>query len=376
MDTNKRSLIDHEKYRGKLEILSRMPVSNLDELSIAYSPGVGAVSSAIAENPELAKTHTMAGRTVLVVSDGSAVLGLGNIGAKAALPVMEGKWVLMKEFADVDAIPLVLSSQDPDKIIETIVNVAPTFAGVNLEDIKAPECFYIEQQLRQTLDIPVFHDDQHGTAIVVLAGLINAAKVVGKDVSELSIVINGAGAAGIAIAELLHNFGVQSITLLDSRGVVTTETASNPYKKRITQFDNYSDIGDDLDEAIVNKNVFIGVSKGNILDQTMINKMKSNPIVFALANPDPEIAYGEAQKSGVAVLATGRSDYPNQVNNVLAFPGIFRGMINNQINEITMTHKLHAANAIAELVVEPRADKILPDPFDDRIVPSVAAVIK
>ena len=194
--------------------------------------------------------------------------------------------------------------------------------------------------------------------------------------SELSIVINGAGAAGIAIAELLHNFGVQSITLLDSRGVVTTETASNPYKKRITQFDNYSDIGDDLDEAIVNKNVFIGVSKGNILDQTMINKMKSNPIVFALANPDPEIAYGEAQKSGVAVLATGRSDYPNQVNNVLAFPGIFRGMINNQINEITMTHKLHAANAIAELVVEPRADKILPDPFDDRIVPSVAAVIK
>ncbi len=372
MDIYQESLIAHKTHRGKIGINTSMPITNQHELSIAYSPGVGEVSRQIFKNPELAKYTTIAGRCVAVISNGSAVLGLGNIGASASLPVMEGKCALLKEFANIDAFPIVINSSDPDEIINIITKIAPTFAGINLEDIKAPECFYIEETLKQTLNIPVFHDDQHGTAIVVLAGLINASKVVNKDLDELKIVINGAGAAGIAIGHLLHQFGVGSITLIDSKGVITSQSASNEYKKQIALFDNYDDAGDNLAVAIAGKDVFIGVSQPNILSPDMINDMNDQAIVFALANPDPEISLAEAQKSNIAVLATGRSDYPNQVNNVLAFPGIFKGLIASGATRVTDQNKIDAAIALAGMVDKPTKDKILPNPFEPEIADLIA----
>lgn len=376
MDYGKRSLEEHQKYQGKLTISSLLSVTNKDELSIAYSPGVGDVSSAIAHDKSLASKLTMAGRTVLVVSDGSAVLGLGNVGPEAALPVMEGKCVLMKEFAGIDAMPLVLNTQNPDEIISIIENVAPTFAAVNLEDIKAPECFYIEEALSKLLPIPVFHDDQHGTAIVVLAGLLNALKVVNKEIGDAKIVINGAGAAGVAIAKLLLDANAGHLTLVDSRGVVNVANSSNAYKQTVASHNNYRAQGQTLGQALIKADVFIGVSKPNTLDGAMIKSMNNNPIIFALANPIPEIMPEVASDAGAAIVATGRSDYPNQVNNVLVFPGIFKGLIESGQKKVTELHKLNAAKKLADLVPTPTNNLILPNPFNPGIATAIAKVFR
>ena len=375
LDTAARALALHKKLGGKIRVEPATRVRNRADLSLVYTPGVAAVSSYVAKNPKMAREYTGKGRMVAVISDGSAVLGLGNIGALGALPVMEGKCALFKTFADVDAIPLVLDTQDADEIVETVLRVAPAFGGINLEDIAAPKCFDIERRVIQALDIPVMHDDQHGTAIVVLAGLINALKVVGKSMGSIKIVISGAGAAGTAVARLLHAAGARHILMLDSRGIIDA-TRSESHKKQLAQFTNLEHRRGGLKEALVEADVLIGVSGPGLARAADIRLMAKGAIVFAMANPTPEIMPDEAKKGGAMVIGTGRSDFPNQINNSLAFPGIFRGALDNHVTKITDQMKLKAAKAIASLVSKPTANKIVPDMFDKRVARAVAKVIK
>lgn len=376
MSIQKQSIKEHKKKHGKFAVVSKMRVKNRKQLSIAYTPGVGAVSSEVAKNPKLAYDLTSKGNMVAVVSDGSAVLGLGNIGPLGAMPVMEGKAVLFKEFADIDAVPIVLATQDVEEIIAVVKAIAPTFGGINLEDISAPRCFEIEKRLRQELDIPVFHDDQHGTAMVTLAALINALKVTGKKISQVKIVINGAGAAGNATAKLLRIAGARNILVLDTKGIIYKGRKDLPgYKTELAATTNPRKLKGHLTDALKKADVFIGLSKPGVLTGSMIKIMNKKPIVFAMANPTPEIMPDEAHKAGVAVMATGRSDFPNQINNVLIFPGFLRGLLDGRKTKITEKMELAAAKALAGLV-SPTKDKILPDPFDKRVVKAVSGAIK
>ena len=377
MDYNKLALELHQKYKGKITTALRDNGEiDRDKLSSYYSPGVGAVSQAIAENPADLPKYTWTNNLVGVISDGSAILGLGDLGPKAAMPVMEGKALLFKHFANVDAVPIVLDVHEPEEIIAAVKAIAPSFGAINLEDIASPKCFEIEERLKAELDIPVFHDDQHGTAIVVLAGLINAAKVVGKSLRDCKVVLAGPGAAGTAIIKLLNLYGVKNLIALDRHGALSSDrTDLSPEKTALQQYLNTSESGT-LAEVLTGADIFIGVSAANSLAPEMIAAMASQPIIFALANPVPEIMPDAAISAGAAVVATGRSDFPNQVNNSLAFPGIFRGALDNGVQKITDQHKLAAAEALAALVENPTADEVIPSPFDERVVPAVSAVIK
>ncbi len=367
----------HKKYKGKIEIVSRVPVTNREELSLAYTPGVADPCKEIAADVSKVYDYTRKGNLVAVVSDGSAVLGLGNIGPEAGLPVMEGKCILFKEFGGVDAFPIILNTQDVDEIVETVVRISPGFGGINLEDISAPRCFEVERKLSQRLDIPVFHDDQHGTAIVVLAGLINAFKVTGKTIEAARIVINGAGAAGIAIAKLLIAAGARSIILVDSTGTIYEGREDlNDEKIEMAKITNREMVKGKLAESIRGADVFIGVSKAGVLNTEMVQTMNTDAIVCALANPTPEIMPDEAKAGGARIVATGRSDFPNQINNVLAFPGIFRGLLDARIRTVTTEMKLAAARAIATCVENPTEEKIIPDVFDRRVAERVAEAVK
>ncbi len=372
-----RAIALHKKYQGKLKTASKIPLRNMQDLSLIYTPGVGLVSSLIAKNKKLTRDLTFKGNSVAVVSDGSAVLGLGNIGPEAALAVMEGKAVIFKEFADIDAVPIVLNTQDQEKIIEIVKAISPTFGGINLEDFSAPRCFEIENRLKKELDIPVMHDDQHGTAIVTLAALINAAKVVKKKLTELKVVISGAGPAGVAVAKLLLNAGIKNIIIVDSKGIISAKRPDLlPYKKELVKITNPKKLSGDFVKAIENADVFIGLSRPNVFFASDIKKMAKSAIVFAMANPIPEIMPDVAKAAGAAVVATGRSDFPNQINNSLAFPGVFRGALDNQVRQITDKMKMKAAYALAELIKKPSAQKIIPSIFDKRVVKIVAKSIK
>lgn len=377
MDYNKLALELHQKYKGKITTALRDNGEiDRDKLSSYYSPGVGAVSQAIAENPADLPKYTWTNNLVGVISDGSAILGLGNLGPKAAMPVMEGKALLFKHFANVDAVPIVLDVHELEEIIAAVKAIAPSFGAINLEDIASPKCFEIEERLKAELDIPVFHDDQHGTAIVVLAGLINAAKVVGKSLRDCKVVLAGPGAAGTAIIKLLNLYGVKNLIALDRHGALSGDrTDLSPEKIALQQYLNTSESGT-LAEVLTGADIFIGVSAANSLAPEMVAAMASQPIIFALANPVPEIMPDAAISAGAAVVATGRSDFPNQVNNSLAFPGIFRGALDHGVQKITDQHKLAAAEALAALVENPTADEVIPSPFDKRVVPAVANVIK
>lgn len=371
-----KSLALHKKLGGKIRIQSAVSVKNRDDLSLIYTPGVGAVSSYVAQHPKEVKKYTGKGRMIAVISDGSAVLGLGNIGPYGALPVMEGKCVLFKARADVDAVPLVLDVHDPEEIIRTIKAIAPAFGGINLEDIAAPACFEVERRLIDELDIPVMHDDQHGTAIVVLAGLLNAAKVTQKNLRKLSVVISGAGAAGTAVAKLLLSAGVKDIIVLDRTGVIYADRPDvSVHKKELAASTNPRKVTGGLAEAMNGADVFIGLSGKGVLEAEHVAAMAPKGIVFALANPDPEILPDVAKKAGAAVVATGRSDFPNQINNALVFPGIFRGALDKGVQKITESTKLRAARALAALVPKPTAVKIIPDLLDPRVVKAVARAV-
>ncbi len=366
----------HKQHKGKITTQLR-DQSDLDrtKLGAYYTPGVAAVSRTIAENPELMPVYTWVNNLVAVISDGSAVLGLGNIGPKAAMPVMEGKSLLFKHFADVDSVPIVLDVHTADEIISVIKAIAPSFGAINLEDISAPTCFEVEERLKAELDIPVFHDDQHGTAIVALAGIINAMKVTGKNLKECRVVVTGAGAAGTAIMKLLHLYGTGSIIAVDSRGIIgNSRDDLNQEKQKLLPYIDADQSGS-LDDTINEADIFIGVSKPGLLTVEMIKKMAKDPIVFALANPVPEIMPDEAKEAGATVVATGRSDFPNQVNNAIAFPGIFRGALDKGVKQITDQHKIQVAEVIASLVDKPTADEIIPSVFDERLVPEIAKVI-
>ena len=377
MDYNKLALELHEKYKGKITTSLRDKEElNRDKLSAYYSPGVGAVSQAISENPADLPKYTWTNNLVAVISDGSAILGLGNLGPKAAMPVMEGKALLFKHFADVDAVPIVLDVHEPEEIIATIKAIAPSFGAINLEDIAAPKCFEIEERLKAELDIPVFHDDQHGTAVVVLAGLINAAKLTGRNLADCKFVVIGAGAAGTAIIKLLNLYGAKNIVAVDSRGIVgKSHTDLNAEKTALLEYVDASQSGS-IEDAITDADVFIGVSRAGLLTPELVQKMAKDPIVFALANPIPEIMPDVAKQAGVAIIGTGRSDFPNQVNNSLAFPGIFRGALDHGVKKITDQHKLAAAEALAGLVENPTVDKIIPTTFDAGVVEAIANVIR
>lgn len=377
MDYNKLALELHEKYKGKITTSLRDKEElNRDKLSAYYSPGVGAVSQAISENPADLPKYTWTNNLVAVISDGSAILGLGNLGPKAAMPVMEGKALLFKHFADVDAVPIVLDVHEPEEIIATVKAIAPSFGAINLEDIAAPKCFEIEERLKAELDIPVFHDDQHGTAVVVLAGLINAAKLTGRNLADCKFVVIGAGAAGTAIIKLLNLYGAKNIVAVDSRGIVgKSRTDLNAEKTALLEYVDASQSGS-IEDAITDADVFIGVSRAGLLTPELVQKMAKDPIVFALANPVPEIMPDVAKQAGVAIIGTGRSDFPNQVNNSLAFPGIFRGALDHGVKKITDQHKLAAAEALANLVENPTVDKVVPTAFDEGVVEAVANVIR
>lgn len=360
-----RAIALHKKLRGKISIASKSNIKTLEDLSFVYTPGVGAVSSAIAKNPKLANDLTWRGNTVAIVSDGSAVLGLGNIGPLAALPVMEGKSAIFKRFSNIDAVPIVLATQDTEEIIATVKAIAPSFGAIQLEDISAPRCFEIENRLSAELDMPVMHDDQHGTAIVVLAGLINALKVVRKNMKSLRIVLSGAGAAGTAIAKLLLSAGASDITVCDSKGIVGMDRKDlNPEKIALRAITNPRGLAGHLSDALKDADVFIGISAPGILTKELVKTMAKKPIVFALANPVPEILPDEAKKAGVAVIATGRSDFANQVNNALCYPGLFRGMFDKGIMKVDDAIKIRAAKAIAGFIKKPTADRIIPTIFD------------
>ena len=378
---NTKALALHKKHKGKIELKAKIPVKNKEDLSVAYTPGVAEVCRVIHKDKKLAKTHTLKANTVAVISDGSAVLGLGNIGPEAAIPVMEGKALLFKEFAGVDAFPICLNTQDTEEIIQTIKNIAPVFGGINLEDISAPRCFEIEERLKKELDIPIFHDDQHGTAIVVLAGIINALKFVKKDLSKVKIVVNGAGAAALAVSHLLVRAGIDAgqMIIVDSVGAIYSgRTDLNSYKEKFAKITNKEKVSGGLEDSLIDADIFIGVSKGNILKRDWIEKMADKPIIFAMANPEPEISFEEAKKSKVAVFATGRSDYPNQINNVLVFPGLFKGVLEAGISQITDEIKLKVAYAIAGIISkkELQANYIIPKPFDKRVVKKVVGAVK
>ena len=377
MDYNKLALELHEKYKGKITTSLRDKEElNRDKLSAYYSPGVGAVSQAIAENPADLPKYTWTNNLVAVISDGSAILGLGNLGPKAAMPVMEGKALLFKHFADVDAVPIVLDVHEPEEIIATVKAIAPSFGAINLEDIAAPKCFEIEERLKAELDVPVFHDDQHGTAVVVLAGLINAAKLTGRNLADCKFVVIGAGAAGTAIIKLLNLYGAKNIVAVDSRGIVgKSRTDLNAEKTALLEYVDASQSGS-IEDAITDADVFIGVSRAGLLTPELVQKMAKDPIVFALANPVPEIMPDVAKQAGIAIIGTGRSDFPNQVNNSLAFPGIFRGALDHGVKKITDQHKLAAAEALANLVENPTIDKVVPTAFDEGVVEAVANVIR
>ena len=377
MDYNKLALELHEKYKGKITTnLRDKEELNRDKLSAYYSPGVGAVSQAIAENPADLPKYTWTNNLVAVISDGSAILGLGNLGPKAAMPVMEGKALLFKHFANVDAVPIVLDVHEPEEIIATVKAIAPSFGAINLEDIAAPKCFEIEERLKAELDIPVFHDDQHGTAVVVLAGLINAAKLTGRNLADCKFVVIGAGAAGTAIIKLLNLYGAKNIVAVDSRGIVgKSRTDLNAEKTALLEYVDASQSGS-IEDAITDADVFIGVSRAGLLTPELVQKMAKDPIVFALANPVPEIMPDVAKQAGVAIIGTGRSDFPNQVNNSLAFPGIFRGALDHGVKKITDQHKLAAAEALANLVENPTVDKVVPTAFDEGVVEAIANVIR
>lgn len=376
-DYQKLSIKAHRKARGKISVIGKLPINNREDLSIAYTPGVAGPALAIAKNKTLAYDFTATKNGVAIVSDGSAVLGLGNIGPEAALPIMEGKAALFKRFAGIDGFPIVLSTQDTDEIVAAVKAIAPTFGGINLEDISAPRCFEIEARLKKELSIPVMHDDQHGTAIVVLAGLINALKVVRKHKESIRVVINGAGAAGVAIAKLLHRYGVRNIVVCDSQGMVSGRRRDlTPIKKKILKITNRENISGSLSDALKNADVFIGVSKGNLLKASDVKTMAKRAIIFAMANPTPEIMPSEARRAGAAVVASGRSDFPNQINNVLAFPGIFKGAIESRTAEITDKMKIAAALALAAVVNRPTAEKIIPDLFDRKVVLAVSNAVK
>ncbi len=366
----------HRKYRGKLEIKSKVPLASKEDLSLAYTPGVAEVSSAVAKEASLAYELTSKWNMVAVVSDGTAVLGLGDIGPLGALPVMEGKAVLFKAFGDVDAIPICLDTKDTEEIIKTVKYLAPSFGGINLEDISAPRCFEIEERLKAEMNIPVFHDDQHGTAIVVLAGLINALKVVDKKMEDIKLIINGAGSAGIAISKILLNYGVKNLVLVDSKGIVTKERDGvNKYKLEVIGRSSFEGQGN-LTDAMNGADVFIGVSKPNLVSKEMVESMNDGAILFAMANPTPEIFPEDAYAGGAAIVATGRSDFPNQINNVLAFPGIFRGALDARAPQITEEMKLAAAKALAAMVENPSKDKIIPGPFEEGVADAVANAVK
>lgn len=371
-----RSLEEHKKYQWKVWITSRVPLETREDLSTYYSPGVAQPCLEIAEDPEKAYDYTWKSRSVAVVSDGSAVLGLGNIGGLAGLPVMEGKAVLFKAFGDVDAIPLVLNTQDPDEVIATVERIAPSFWGINLEDIAAPNCFYIEEELKKRLNIPVFHDDQHGTAIVVLAGLINALKITKKELWSLKIVIAGAGAAGLAIATLLKAYGAQHLIITDSKGCIHEGRSDlNAYKLAWTATNLNNEQGS-LADALVGADVFIGVSKPNLITAEEVKTMNPDPIIFALSNPEPEILPTEAEKGWASIIATGRSDFPNQVNNVLVFPGLFKGVLEARIPQIETKHKLAAAKALANFIKNPTKEEILPSALNKEVAEVIAQAVK
>ena len=378
MDYNKLALEMHESHKGKISVQSKVKVENREDLSTAYTPGVAEPCRKIRDNKQEVYRYTAKGNLVAVVSDGTAVLGLGDIGPEAAMPVMEGKAILFKTFADVDAFPICLDTKDVDEIVRTVKYLAPTFGGINLEDISAPRCFEIERRLREELDIPVFHDDQHGTAIVVCAGLLNALKLVGKRMEEINIVINGAGSAGISICKLLQQFGAGNVVLVDRQGAVSVdEDWLNPAQRAMAEVTNKHNERGPLSEIIKGKDVFIGVSAPNVVTAEMVSTMAHDAIVFAMANPVPEIMPEEAAKGGARIIATGRSDYPNQINNVLVFPGIFRGALDALATDITEEMKLTAARAIAAIVTdeELREDYIIPGAFDKRVAPAVAQAV-
>ncbi len=376
-DFGKRALLVHKKLRGKITITPKASVKNKGDLSVYYTPGVGAVSSYLATHKEKMAEYTMKGNTVAVISDGSAVLGLGNIGPEGALPVMEGKAMLFKALSGIDAFPIVLSTQDTEAIIATVKNIAPVFGGINLEDIAAPRCFEIERRLQAELTIPVLHDDQHGTALVVLSGLINALKVAKKNPKQIRLVIAGAGAAGTAIAELLMLYGVGDIVMLDSKGILHKKRTDLETQKRVlVKKTNKQGIVGGLDEALAGADVFIGVSKGNTVTEKQVASMAKDAIVFALANPVPEIMPDRAKRAGALVVATGRSDFANQINNSLGFPGIFRGALDNKVRKITDEMLIRAAKNLAALVKKPTIDRIVPNTFDKGVVSAVARAIR
>ncbi len=375
MGDYKKAIELHEKHGGKIEVNGLVPLDTREDLSLAYSPGVAGPCIDIAEDPERVWDVTMKGRTVAVVTDGSAVLGLGDIGPHAALPVMEGKCALFKKFAGVDAVPLCLDTQDTQEIVETVARIAPAYGGINLEDIAAPRCFEIEEKLREKLDIPVMHDDQHGTAVVTLAGLINALTLRETDREDARVVIVGSGAAGVAIAKILVAYDITDIVMCDSKGIISAEREDlNPSKKALLSFTNKDNISGTLEDAVKERNIFIGVSQPGLLSRALIATMQPDPIIFAMANPEPEILPEKAYEAGALVVATGRSDYPNQINNVLAFPGIFKGALRAraQFREEVF---IRAAEALAASVEEINREHIIPDPFDVRVPEALQEVV-
>ena len=379
MTTNEKALLMHEKWNGKLETVSKTPVKTREDLAIAYTPGVAEPCKVIAQDKEAAYKYTMKANTVAVVSDGSAVLGLGNIGPYAAMPVMEGKAVLFKEFGNVNAVPICLDTQDTEEIIKAVTYLAPGFGGINLEDISAPRCFEIEERLKEILDIPVFHDDQHGTAIVVLAGVINALKIVGKKKEDCRVVVNGAGSAGVAITKLLLTYGFPNIIMCDKVGIVSRDTEGlNWMQIKMTEVTNLNNETGSLADALKGADIFIGVSAPNIVTPKMVASMNRDSILFAMANPIPEIMPDVAKAAGARVVGTGRSDFPNQVNNVVAFPGIFKGALEGRATQITEEMKLAAAEAIAGLVPADKLsdDNIMPEAFDPQVAEVVANAVK
>lgn len=379
MTNNEKALMLHEQWAGKFETVSKCAINTREDLALAYTPGVAEPCKVIAEDKEQAYKYTIKSNTVAVVSDGSAVLGLGNIGPYAAMPVMEGKAVLFKEFGNVNAVPICLDTQDTEEIIKTVINIAPGFGGINLEDISAPRCFEIEERLKEVLDIPVFHDDQHGTAIVVLAGIINALKVTGRKKEDCRIVINGAGAAGVAIAKLLLRYGFPDITLCSRKGILSPDVEGlNWMQKKMTEVTNLSRMNGTLADALVGADIFIGVSAPDMVTADMVKTMNKDSIIFALANPIPEIMPDVAKAAGARVVGTGRSDFPNQINNVVAFPGIFKGALEGRATQITEDMKLAAATALANLISdeELNEDYILPEAFDPRASEAVSKAVK
>lgn len=379
MTTGEKAMELHKQWQGKIETVAKSKVKSREDLALAYTPGVAEPCKAIAKDKELAYTYTMKANTIAVVSDGSAVLGLGNIGAEAAMPVMEGKAVLFKEFGGVNAVPICLDTQDTEEIIKTVTYLAPTFGGINLEDISAPRCFEIEQRLKETLDIPVFHDDQHGTAIVVLSATINALKIIGKDKAECKVIVNGAGSAGVAITKLLLSYGIKNIIMVDRTGAIASDrTGLNWSKQEMLELTNPNDEKGSLADVMKGADIFVGVSAPNTVTQDMVRSMAKDPIIFAMSNPIPEIMPDEAKAAGARIVGTGRSDFPNQINNVVAFPGIFKGALEGRAKQITEEMKLAAAEAIASLVSDDELceDMIMPEAFDPRVADLVAEAVK